>query len=668
MAGIAASLLIAAYFVVPDWLNKRRARNELLPAIHVMIDKSAFAVPSQAFEMAQEAAKYIPNDSALLELWPRISRAVSVETNPPGAGVFWKDYDRPADSWKPVGITPLKLVRLPNNIRLRIELAGYEPVVMVSSRIGQENKFNLDAIGTLPANMIRIPKRVATMVIVGLEQNGGKEVGEFLVDRDEVTNKAYKEFVDGGGYTNQKFWKSPIYDNGKVVPWPEAMKRFVDRTGRPGPSTWEAGSYPDGKENHPVAGVSWYEASAYAEFAGKQLPTVFHWNVVADPNRTLFIIPMSNFNGVGTSPVGTNEGICSFGIYDLAGNVREWCANAMKDIPNHYFSLGGGWNDQTYAYNDAFGAEGIDRSPSNGFRCIQTLPGDTTLAAITPPVSMAFRDYTKERPVDEKTFALFARQYDYDNTPLNEEVQQMADTGMWKVERVTMDAGYEGDKLVTYLFLPRNAKPPYQPIIFFPGSNVIYLDELTSYNIRSLDFLIKSGRAIVLPIFKGTFERRDKLNSDLANESVFYKEHVIMWRRDIGRSLDYLGSRDDMRMDKVGYYGVSWGGYMGGIIPAIEPRIRALVLHVGGMEMNRSLPEVDQMNFLPRVKQPVLMLNGKHDMFFPVETSQKPMFRFLGTPEQDKKIIIYEAGHLVPRPELIKETLAWFDKYLGPTN
>jgi hypothetical protein len=59
------------------------------------------------------------------------------------------------------------------------------------------------------------------------------------------------------------------------------------------------------------------------------------------------------------------------------------------------------------------------------------------------------------------------------------------------------------------------------------------------------------------------------------------------------------------------------------------------------------------------------MLNGKHDMFFPVETSQMPMFNFLGTPKEDKKIIIFDAGHLVPRTEFVRETLQWYDKYLG---
>ena len=118
--------------------------------------------------------------------------------------------------------------------------------------------------------------------------------------------------------------------------------------------------------------------------------------------------------------------------------------------------------------------------------------------------------------------------------------------------------------------------------------------------------------------------------------------------------------------DKLGYFGWSWGGYMGGIMPAIEQRIKAVALHVGGMVMNKSLPEVDQINFLPRVKQPVIMLNGKYDMFFPIETSQMPMFNFLGTPKEDKKFQVYEAGHLVPKADLVRGVVEWFDKYLGP--
>ena len=80
-----------------------------------------------------------------------------------------------------------------------------------------------------------------------------------------------------------------------------------------------------------------------------------------------------------------------------------------------------------------------------------------------------------------------------------------------------------------------------------------------------------------------------------------------------------------LQADKAGYLGWSCGGFNGGIMPAVEKRFKAVVLNVGGMEMERALPEVDQINYLPRVKQPVLMLNGKFDMFFPIETSEKPI-------------------------------------------
>jgi eukaryotic-like serine/threonine-protein kinase len=653
-----------AFFTIPTWLEKQVAKNELLPAIQKLVDDN-FTAPAQAFEMAEQAAKLIPNDSALIRLWPKVSRTVSIQTEPNGASIFWKDYDRPTDEWKKLGTTPLQSTRIPFGIRIKIEKAGFETILLTAGRIAQDNLFKLDSVSTLPKNMVRIPARVTPMYIVGLEQSGGKEVGEFLVDRFEVSNKEYKAFVDAGGYTNKKYWNFPIHTMEKQITWEEAMQLFVDKTGKRAPATWEVGSYPSGKENHPVAGVSWYEAAAYAAFAGKQLPTVFHWSVLAETHRTKNIVPFSNFNGNSTVPVGSQEGISSFGVYDLAGNVREWCSNAIGNRKSNYI-LGGGWNDPTYAFNDAYGAHPIDRSLTNGFRCIKNLPNDTTLSELTPPVTMAFRDYLTEKPVDEKTFNIFLRQYAYDKSPVDAQVQVVADTGIWKIEKITMSAAYANDVLTVYVFLPRDRKPPYQPVIFFPGSNVIYESKFEGGYADNVDFIIRSGRALIYPVFKGTFERRDGLNSDLADESVFYKDHVIMWRKDIGRAIDYLESRPDMLSDKVGYFGWSWGGFMGGIIPAVEKRIKAIVLHVGGMEMNNALPEVDQINFLPRVYQPIIMLNGKHDMFFPVETSQKPMFDFLGTPKKDKKIIIYDAGHRVPRNELIKESLVWYDKYLGP--
>jgi len=105
---------------------------------------------------------------------------------------------------------------------------------------------------------------------------------------------------------------------------------------------------------------------------------------------------------------------------------------------------------------------------------------------------------------------------------------------------------------------------------------------------------------------------------------------------------------------------------MGSLLPALEDRIKVCVLVVPGFNLQKSLPEVDELNFAPHVKVPVLMLNCRFDFFYPVETSQEPMFRFLGSPQEHKRRVVYETGHNIPRNEMIKETLDWLDRYLGP--
>ncbi|HTE34017.1 MAG TPA: acyl-CoA thioester hydrolase/BAAT C-terminal domain-containing protein, partial [Chryseolinea sp.] len=319
-----------------------------------------------------------------------------------------------------------------------------------------------------------------------------------------------------------------------------------------------------------------------------------------------------------------------------------------------------------YAFNDAYTQSAMDRSAANGFRCIKQLPGDPTLATLHKNVGIAFRDYRKEKPVNDETFEIFKRQYAYDNVPLMDSVRNIADKEFYTVQKVTFDAGYNHERGQAYLYLPKNFKPPFQPIVFFPGSGDIFSRKFDiDLAIARLDFLLKNGRAVVIPIYKGTHERYDELKSDLQEETVFYKDHVIMWRKDIGRTIDYLETRKDIQSDKVGFLGWSWGGFMGGIMPAVEKRIKVVILNVGGMAMQRALPEADQINFIPRVTQPVLMVNGRYDMFFPVETSQKPMFDFLGSPKNDKRMFIYESGHLVPRTEFVTEAMRWYDRYLG---
>src|SRR5262245_43497254 len=150
-------------------------------------------------------------------------------------------------------------------------------------------------------------------------------------------------------------------------------------------------------------------------------------------------------------------------------------------------------------------------------------------------------------------------------------------------------------------------------------------------------------------------------------EKPCYSDYVIKWVKDFRRTVDYLETRNDVDIKKLAYLGISWGGRMGAIIPAVDDRPRVSVIILGGLAAARARPEVDQINFITRVKIPVLMLNGKYDSLEPVQSAQLPMFRTWGTPESDKRHVMYEsAGHSVPRNESIRETLDWLDKYLGP--
>jgi cephalosporin-C deacetylase-like acetyl esterase len=87
-----------------------------------------------------------------------------------------------------------------------------------------------------------------------------------------------------------------------------------------------------------------------------------------------------------------------------------------------------------------------------------------------------------------------------------------------------------------------------------------------------------------------------------------------------------------------------------------------------GFWYQKRLPEVDQINFAPRVKVPVLVLNGRFDSTFPPVSSQEPMYRMLGTQKEEKRRVLYDTGHDIPRAGIIKETLDWLDRYLGPVN
>lgn len=657
IAGVAAAVTSRARRA--DWV-----RGSAVPEIQRLAE---IGVIDSAWPLAQRAAAVSPADSALNALWPKISGRVVFLTDPPGATVHRSWYRD--STWELVGTTPSDSVRVPSAMsRFRFTKPGYRTEVIAGTPAGLAGRQFVLAREDAPnPEMVRVygAKEVFAGVI-GLDHEPPVALGDFLIDRHEVTNARYKAFVDAGGYARREFWEHEFIREGRSISWQEAMRLLVDRTGRPGPATWEAGAPPHGQEDFPVGGVSWYEAAAYAKFANKMLPSVFHWERAASVGASQWVVPGSNLQSQSATRGSTFTGMSPSGAFDMAGNVREWCANETR---GKRYILGGGWSDESYAFNDAYAQDPFDRSAVNGIRLMQLIGTEPGLPAATRSLDLAQRDFSKETPVGDAVYDSYRRMYDYDPTPLEVTMESRDTTPEdWVVEKVSYAAAYGGERVPAFLFLPKRHRGPYQTVLYFPGSNALHARssaDLGERNVRTIDFIVRSGRAVLHPIYKSTYERGDGLTSDYANETNYYRDHVLMWGKDVRRSLDYLATRNDIDTAKVAYYGVSWGAYLSGIMLAIEPRFKAGVLYVAGLEVQRGKPEVEPINFLPRVRIPVLMLNGKYDHFFPIESSQKPMFRLLGTPAEHKRYVVYEGGHNVPREKLIAETLSWLDKYLG---
>ena len=415
--------------------DRRWAREVALPEIERLIEAN-FGDHSDAFELAVRAERYIPDDPPLQELLARCSLRVAVDSEPAGAEIFVKNYAAPDDDWTAIGKTPVDGERLPVGVmRWRFEKPGYEPVTATAATwaIGGEEDLlsanrvfrTLDETGTPPPGMVRVP---------GIDSEVGT-LEDFFIDRYEVTNRRFKEFVDAGGYRNPEYWKHPFEDTEGSVPRDEAMSRFVDQTARPGPATWSAGAYPEGRGDYPVSGISWYEAAAYAEFAGKALPTTYHWGrargegemVIEFPQLGGYktFAPFSNFDGRGAVEVGSLQGPTSFGAYDMAGNVREWCFNAA---PNGALVRGGSWKDATYMFEFLSQVPRMDRSPENGFRCAYYPEPDAIPAAALALVDPRTQwDFAPSEPVTDEVFAVYKERFAYDRTDLDARVEARHD-------------------------------------------------------------------------------------------------------------------------------------------------------------------------------------------------------------------------------------------------
>jgi dienelactone hydrolase/tRNA A-37 threonylcarbamoyl transferase component Bud32 len=664
---LAAATALAVMFV-----RDRRVRwvhETALPNIQRLAEADEL---DSAFALAATAAERAPNDSAVDAAWAGLSMMQSFLSEPPGAKVT-RAAVNDTTHWIAVGTTPTAPVRIPRNAWFyRYSKPGYRTVTVMGARLGGSyvpipSPIPIRRLTEADTDMVLLRGSRLTGTLYGLVGRDTFDLADFLMDKLEVTNRQYKNFVNAGGYTNPQWWDSTIVRDGKPIAWAAAMALFTDRTARPGPSSWEGGAPADGSDDLPVGGVSWYEARAYARFAGKALPTVIEWNAAAIPEAARWVVPQGRFESANPVRGGSARGVSPRGVYDMAGNVREWTVNPRE--PGSRYVLGGGWTDPAYLFSEIYTQPELDRSAINGIRLVRRVGDGKDLAAASAPIPGLTRDYNAVRPVDDATYRSYLSLYDYDRTPLNAKVTSRDTTPPdWVREDVEFDLPGSSARMWAVLFLPKRAKAPYQTVVIWPASDVFILRDRRNLSMSFVDYIARSGRAVLYPIYEHTYGRGTSIGGDAQTGTIAHRDQMLRWAKEMRRSIDYVTTRPDIDTTRLAYIGTSWGGRLGGVMVAIEPRFRTAILNVAGLSMAQMRPEEDPVNFLPRIHIPVLMLSGRYDSVFPFELSQKPFLKLLGSSPGAKKQIMFEGGHFLPRTMWVAESLTWLDQTLGPVS
>jgi serine/threonine protein kinase len=381
---VAVLLVVLVAIGLYSWLGKRRpGAGELIASVQPAAAAGRF---DEVYEQLQASGLDL-SDPQMESLAKLAAGTVSLKTDPSGAAVTVTRVTPIAtfSAHQPaaLGRTPIEGRRLVVGEYLgRMTAEGKNPVQFhLQVELGKDLRLTrrLLPAGSAWDGMVLVEEGKSPVT------PEGAPVPAFLIGEYEVSNVQFQKFVAAGGYRDQTFWPQTLMVSGRSVAWADAVQAFVDRTGLPGPRFWRDGKYPEGKGDHPVAGVSWYEAMAYARWAGKDLPDWSQWwRAALGDSRSEFpwgndvktIEGRANFALVGTRPIGSYPlGVSPFGCFDMAGNVREWLRDPVPGMSNRVV-VGGSWQDPPYMFEPTR-AERFDPGFANeaiGFRLVMPVP------------------------------------------------------------------------------------------------------------------------------------------------------------------------------------------------------------------------------------------------------------------------------------------------------
>jgi hypothetical protein len=677
----AAAILVALASGFGFWRSRERARAiALLPRIQNLAAEGNYMA---AYPLALRAQRYLGNDSAFNELFAAATNEISVKSEPVGAQVFIAAFGDTtiADSsdGKLIGTTPIVRYVVPRvDHRVLVRAPGYEPVRRIASRFLTPSEgvsladrsitidLRLPLAGSVPEGMEPVPG--GRYEIVGHDIGRGKtaELAPFALDRFEVSNDKFAEFVRSGGYRNHALWPA-----GAII----SPARLVDKTGLPAPRDWLNGEPPPGRGSHPVTGVSWPEAAAYCSWRDKRLPSLFEWEKASrdsrvskqgvlmpwgqyDP-RSLGVV-RANFSGAGTVPVESYPfAISPYGIYNMAGNVKEWIANRVGD---GWGTTGASWQDPMYLFSQV-GSQSGEGSATIGFRCAKTLsPNESTKGSEPLSVATTVPVY---RPVSAAALPALLEHYRYDRVPAHPRGRTIVETAYWIRERLWID-GSKGDSVLLYLYLPKSSEPPFQTIVYIPSSAAFGQSSIPQTVDDVIAGQIKAGRAVVATVLTGMIERQAASRGRLAPNSVEFRDLMVWHATEMRRAMDYASTRAEIDSTRFAYFAKSLGAGSRLAFAAVDPRFRAIVLLGAGIDerIQPTLPEAANFNFAPYIRQPKLIVNGRQDEEHPWQTRGKPLWDLFREPKE--LLLVEGAGHLVPAEARTPRINAFLDRTLGP--
>ncbi len=636
---------------------------------------------AEAYELAANAERYLGDDETLATLMHEVSDLLTVTTEPAGARVYLQPFPGEGSTARDsvfAGETPLADYRTARvDHRVFVAQDGYVPVErLASSALTRDESLDverriklhieLQPAGGWPVEMSFVPGGPYGMVSPDVPIGLSTDLDDFAIDRFEVSNEEFRVFVTEGGYATDTYWGDEPPDRGSLV----------DRTGLAGPRGWAGQRFPEGQGRHPVTGVTWFEAAAYCRSRAKRLPTVYEWEKAArdgQVSHTGVMMPWglmgstgtsvrrANFSSDGPGPVDAFPfGISPYGVYGMAGNVKEWTANILGA---GYAVTGGSWEDPTYLYTEHGSVPGMFASSALGFRCAKNVSGTSDQGAGRIDLDERTPAYT---PVERATFRSLLDYYRYDRRDANPRIISTVETDGWTKERIWID-GVERDSILLYFYVPRASAPPYQTLVHVPGISVFCCETLDEETEWVIGPVIRGGRAVLSVVMKGMLERGfDPGWTQPPTNSVRFRDEMVRMATELRMGIDYIETRPDVDMDRLAYVSLSWGAGSRLGFAAMDERYKAVVFIGGGIDerVKPTLPEANNVNFAPYIDAPILLLNGRNDEEHPWLTRARPLWNLL--PEPKELVLIDGAGHVPPLDVRIPAINDFLDKTLGP--